>query len=101
MSIKDCFGNVAVVGDEIAYSVGNSGAKTWEISKITRITDKSIFFNGRPGDNWRHEENIELRRGDGCFVVNIEGRFEELSVTNEDAHEDYLDKLIKECEDES
>lgn len=69
MPIKDCFGNVAVVGDEIAYSVGNSGAKSWEISKITRITDKSIFFNGQPGDNWRQGEIIELRRGNGCFVI--------------------------------
>lgn len=101
MTIKDCFGNLASVGDEIAYSVGNSGAKTWEISKIIRITDKSVFFNGQPGDNWRQGEITELRRGNFCFVINMEKRLEEMSVTNEEAHEEYLHKLAKECEDES
>lgn len=71
MSIKDCFGNVAQVGDEIAFSVGNSGAKTWEIAKITKITEKCVYFNGQPGSNWRHGEVTELRRADGCFVVNL------------------------------
>lgn len=71
MIIKDCFGNVAQIGDEIAFSVGNSGAKTWEIATITKITEKCVYFYGQPGSNWRYGEVTELRRADGCFVVNL------------------------------
>lgn len=73
--IKDCFGNVAQVDDEIAFSQGNSGAKAWEPAKITRITAKCVYFRGVSGDrrfNWTEE--TELRRGEGCFVIDMEKR---------------------------
>lgn len=72
--IKDCFGNVAQIGDQIAFSMGNAGAKGWLHAVITRITAKSVYFEGRPGDNWRWKETTELRRGEGSFVINIAGR---------------------------
>lgn len=71
MPIKDCFGNIAQIGDEISFSVGNSGAKSWEIAVVTKITDKCVCFNGKPGSNWRQNETAELRRKSGCFVINI------------------------------
>ncbi len=71
--IKDCFGHVAVVGDEIAFSRGNAGAKVWEHAVITKITAKSVFFNGLTGCMWRTSSE-ELRRGEGSFVINLEAR---------------------------
>lgn len=65
--IKDAFGNVAKVGDTIAYSVGNSGT-SFNTAVIERITDKSIIFNGIPGRNWCTSETT-LRRGPGQFVI--------------------------------
>lgn len=73
--IKDCFGNVAVVGDEIAFSIGNSGAKVWEHGTITKITAKCVFFDGRAGGMFRSwHGDTELRRGEGSFVINLEAR---------------------------
>lgn len=70
MVINDCFGVSAQVGDVISYSIGNSGAKTWKTSTISKISDKCIYFQGSPGSNWRHGEIVELRRTQGCFVIN-------------------------------
>jgi len=47
--IKDCFGRIAQVGDEIAFSRGNAGAKEWEKATITRITPKTVMFSGKTG----------------------------------------------------
>ncbi len=68
--VKDCFGNVAAVGDEIAFSMGNAGAKEWLTSTITRVTEKCVYFQGRPGNNWQWDKVTELRRTTGCFVIN-------------------------------
>ena len=73
--IKDCFGTVAQVGDHIAFSQGNAGAKVWEFGEITKITAKSVYFKGRAGGMWRTwSEDTELRRGEGCFVIDKEKR---------------------------
>lgn len=71
--IKDCFGNVAQVGDTIAYSVGNSGT-FWQSSTIDRITDKSVMFKGVRGNSWSSSDNYDLRRGDGCFAIDLTKR---------------------------
>ena len=75
MMIKDCFGVVAQVGDEIFFSRGNAGAKHWEKSVVSRVTDKSVVFSGKTGAMYRHGSD-ELRRGEGCFVINTEKRGE-------------------------
>lgn len=76
MSIKDCFGQVAVVGDTIAYSQGSAGAKPWDFGTITKITEKCVYFKGLCGTSRRHnwKEESDLRRGEGCFVINLEER---------------------------
>lgn len=75
MSIKDCFGHVAVVGDTIAFSQGNAGAKAWEFGKVFKITSKCVYFKGRASGPYRTwDEDTELRRGEGCFVINLEER---------------------------
>lgn len=75
MSIKDCLGHEAVVGDTIAFSQGNAGAKAWEFGKITKITAKCVYFKGKAGSMYRAQDgDTELRRGEGCFVINREER---------------------------
>lgn len=71
--VKDCFGVDAQVGDQIAFSMGNAGAKEWLTATITRITEKCVYFEGRPGDNWQWDRATELRRTSGCFVINKQG----------------------------
>lgn len=71
--IKDCFGVQAVVGDHIAFSRGNAGAKPFEEAVITKITAKSIYFSGKTGSMYRWESD-ELRRGEGCFVIDTAKR---------------------------
>lgn len=72
--IKDCFGNVARVGDKIAYSVGNSGT-FWQKSIIERITDKSVMFKGVHGSSYAQDHNgTVLRRSDGCFSIDLSQR---------------------------
>lgn len=60
--IKDCFGVPAIVGDHIAFSKGNVGAQPFEDAVITKITAKSVCFG---------ERYSELRRGEGCFVIDV------------------------------
>jgi len=74
--IKDCFGRIAQVGDEIAFSRGNARAKEWEKATITRITPKTVMFSGKTGAMYRHGSD-ELRRGEGCFVIDINKRLGE------------------------
>lgn len=75
--IKDCFGNEARVGDEIAFSMGNAGAKQWEHAEITKITLKSVYFRGKAAGMFREQHGeTDLRRGEGCFVINLEKRGE-------------------------
>ena len=71
--IKDCFGVQAVVGDHIAFSRGNAGAKPFEEAIVTKITEKSICFKGKTGSMYRRESD-ELRRGEGCFVIDLDKR---------------------------
>lgn len=71
--IKDCFGVQAVVGDHIAFSRGNAGAKPFEEAIVTKITEKSIYFKGKTGSMYRRESD-ELRRGEGCFVIDVSQR---------------------------
>lgn len=71
--IADCFGVFAKVGDHIAFSRGNAGAKQFEEAIITKITAKSIYFSGKTGSIYRSESD-ELRRGEGCFVINVSKR---------------------------
>lgn len=71
--IKDCFGIVPLVGDTIAFSRGNAGAKPFEKAIITKITDKTITFSGLTGSMYR-DQSETLRRGEGCFVVDLLAR---------------------------
>ena len=71
--IKDCFGVQAIVGDRIAFSRGNAGAKPFEEAVITKITAKSIYFSGQTGSMYRSASD-ELRRGEGCFVIDTAKR---------------------------
>lgn len=71
--IKDCFGVQAIVGDHIAFSRGNAGAKPFEEAVITKITAKSIYFSGKTGSMYRSASD-ELRRGEGCFVIDTTKR---------------------------
>lgn len=72
-TIKDCFGVEARVGDAIFFSRGNAGAQPWERSVITKITAKTITFDGKTGGEWRTASE-QLRRGNGCFVIDLEAR---------------------------
>lgn len=75
--IKDCFGIEARVGDEIAFSQGNAGAKAWEHAVITKVSSKTVTFRGRAGGMWRDwqdSDSSELRRGAGCFVIDVSKR---------------------------
>ncbi|AFH21247.1 hypothetical protein CR3_gp082 [Cronobacter phage CR3] len=71
--IKDCFGIEARVGDHIAFSRGNAGAKPFEMAVITKMTEKSVFFSGKTGSMYRSASD-ELRRGEGCFVIDTTKR---------------------------
>lgn len=71
--IKDCFGIEARVGDHIAFSRGNAGAKPFEMAVITKMTEKSVFFSGKTGSMYRSASD-ELRRGEGCFVIDMSQR---------------------------
>lgn len=73
--IKDCFGIVAEVGDHIAFSQGNAGAKAWEHAIITKVSDKTVTFQGNAGGMYRDwHGKTELRRGEGCFVIDTAKR---------------------------
>lgn len=75
--IKDCFGVAARVGDQIAFSQGNAGAKAWEHAVIIKVTSKTVTFRARAGWNgrdWQDLDSTELRRGDGCFVIDVSKR---------------------------
>lgn len=75
--IKDCFGVVARVGDEIAFSQGNAGAKAWEHAVITKVSQKTVTFRGRAGGmyrDWQDADSSELRRSEGCFVIDTSKR---------------------------
>uniref|UniRef100_UPI003D4F42BF hypothetical protein n=1 Tax=Escherichia coli TaxID=562 RepID=UPI003D4F42BF len=71
--IKDCFGIGARVGDHIAFSRGNAGAKPFEMAVITKMTEKSVFFSGKTGSMYRSNSD-ELRRGEGCFAIDVSKR---------------------------
>lgn len=73
--IKDCFGHVAVVGDQIAFSMGNAGAKPWEHGVVTKISAKTITFRGKAAGMFRQwDSETDLRRGEGCFVIDLSCR---------------------------
>lgn len=73
--IKDAFGVEAVVGDHIAFSQGNAGAKAWEHAVITKVSDKTIAFQGKAGGQFRDwSGKTELRRPAGAFVIDISKR---------------------------
>lgn len=73
--IKDCFGVVAIVGDHIAFSQGNAGAKEWEHAIITKVTDKTVTFQGKAGGMYRDlHGKTELRRPAGAFVIDMAKR---------------------------
>lgn len=75
--IKDCFGVVARVGDEIAFSQGNAGAKLWERAVITKVGAKTVTFRGRSAGmfrDWAEPDSSELRRSEGCFVIDTSKR---------------------------
>lgn len=73
--IKDCFGVEAKVGDHIAFSQGNAGAKPWEYAVITKVSKKTVTFVGKAGGEFRHwGGDTELRRSEGCFVIDISKR---------------------------
>lgn len=52
------------------------GRKEWEKATITRITPKTVMFSGKTGAMYRHGSD-ELRRGEGCFVIDINKRLGE------------------------
>ncbi|QPI18145.1 hypothetical protein POP15_097 [Pectobacterium phage POP15] len=73
--IKDCFGVPAIVGDHIAFSQGNAGAKTWEHAIITKISEKTVTFQGKAGGMFRDwHGKTELRRPAGAFVIDVSKR---------------------------
>lgn len=73
--IKDCFGVVAVVGDHIAFSQGNAGAKAWEHAVITKVSAKTVTFQGKAGGMFRDwHGKTELRRPAGAFVIDVSKR---------------------------
>lgn len=73
--IKDCFGVQAIVGDHIAFSQGNAGAKTWEHAIITKISEKTVTFQGKAGGMFRDwHGKTELRRPAGAFVIDTAKR---------------------------
>lgn len=75
--IKDCFGVEAAVGDHIAFSRGNAGAQAWEHAVITKVTAKTVTFRGRAAGMFRDyakPDSSELRRGQGCFVIDLSKR---------------------------
>lgn len=76
--IKDCFGVEAVVGDHIAFSQGNAGAKAWEHAVITKVSDKTVTFQGKAGGQFRYlHGKTELRRPAGAFVIDTAKREKE------------------------
>lgn len=76
--IKDCFGIVAEVGDHIAFSQGNAGAKAWEHAIITKVSDKTVAFQGKAGGQFRDwSGKTELRRTAGAFVIDTSRREKE------------------------
>lgn len=73
--IKDCFGIEARVGDHIAFSQGNSGAKAWEHAIITKVSEKTVAFQGKAGGQFRSwSGKTELRRPAGAFVIDVSKR---------------------------
>lgn len=76
--IKDCFGVPAIVGDHIAFSQGNAGAKTWEHAIVTKISEKTVTFQGKAGGMFRDwHGKTELRRPAGAFVIDVSRREKE------------------------
>lgn len=71
--IKDAFGVEVQMGDEIAFGRGSRGAQEFRIAEVVRITAKCIYFVGRSGSIW-DTSDTELRRTEGCFVINKEKR---------------------------
>jgi hypothetical protein len=72
-TIKDCLGNEVRLEDTIYFSRGNAGAKAWEKAVVSKITAKTITFSGQTGSMYRSASE-ELRRGEGCFVIDMEKR---------------------------
>ena len=68
--IKDAFGVEAKVGDIVAYSRGNSGAKEFYTGKVTRITAKCVVIGGTIEVDWAGRPRDDIKRTAGCFVIN-------------------------------
>lgn len=80
--IKDCFGVVAEVGDHIAFSQGNAGAKAWEHAIITKVSNKTVTFHGKAGGMYREWQTkpSELRRTEGAFVIDVSKRISDAEI---------------------
>ena len=72
--IKDAFGLVARVGDKVAYAPGGAGAQDFRTGEISKITDKTVTIVGHGEKDWATKDEKTIRRGSGCFVINVPNR---------------------------
>lgn len=70
--IKDAFGVEAKVGDIVAYSRGNSGAKEFYTGKVTRITAKCVIIGDTIEVDWAGRPRDDIKRTAGCFVIKMD-----------------------------
>lgn len=91
--IKDAFCLVARVGDSVAYAPGGAGAQDFRTGKISKITGKTVTIVGHGEKDWATNEEKTIRRGSGCFVIDVDSR-NPGSVGKSNAW-DSLDKHIK------
>ena len=66
--IKDAFGEVAHIGDRVAYAPGGAGAQEFFIGKIAKITERRVFIHDHGEADYLGNFKT-VSRGAGCFVI--------------------------------
>lgn len=74
--IKDVFCLVARVGDKVAYAPGGAGAQEFRTGSISKIAGKTVIIVDH-GEVDCMNYTKTIRRGSGCFVIDIDSRKEE------------------------
>lgn len=72
--IKDAFGNIAEIGDHVAYAPGGKGAQDFYGAFVVKITEKSVVLSDSNEVDWAGRYRNTVRRGEGCFVINLSKR---------------------------
>lgn len=80
--IKDAFCLIARVGDKVAYAPGGAGAQEFRTGSISKITEKTVLIVDH-GEVDCMDCTKTIRRGSGCFVIDVSKREAEAKALKE------------------